>query len=636
VLVPTISGDVEEIDLERGRRQGHYELGQPLFVSGVRQPGTSFVYFAADSYCVYVLDAARRECTAVLYTRHQQGALAGAPVVWNEAKPGAPTGKASAAGWLLLSELWGSGETSMRPFALPIANADQKPSSPLLKVRGRAHAGTWHDEEKLALATDAGVFSLFGIRQPGNRDPLLFPWLNQDYVLAGAESALPGPARIAHADENNWWVWAGGRLHRLQNTFTDAAGPGLTPRWRVPVGQPLHAVQAVRQGDRGDTLLILAGQDVAGPTCRVRAVEAETGKTRWQRQLGATWLGPALSQGDRLFLSAASGLFEFSTQAPADSGWHEAGKLIVPRGKTTASKMFVRGEQLVHLAWGDGAALRLHVISLSKEGGTKAGPMFDLPAPPQGTPALADDFLLVPLANGIIARVPLAETGVLVSGPDWRGLGVDEARPGHILALKDNDFIVTDGGRGFTRYRWGEEKLWTKAADKQHDHRIVSAPVAVDDDVAVAGIAVADAADNLVLLDQKELQEKRRWSVGGKISAGPFVRGPHICCVVEQKRLVAYHPNRDDPAWAYDFPAGIVGEPELAEGALIVSTLAGSVMALDPASGRPLAPGYTFRANAVAAAAPVLFGADRLFVPLTDGTAVLLSMKLLRGEAGER
>ena len=96
-------------------------------------------------------------------------------------------------GWLLLSLAAGSDDLELRPYALPIAHPDQKPAESV-KARGRSWTSPWHDGDKLALATDAGRLSLLGIRQKGNRDPLLFSLLPDDYVLGNADRrARPAP-----------------------------------------------------------------------------------------------------------------------------------------------------------------------------------------------------------------------------------------------------------------------------------------------------------------------------------------------------------------------------------------------------------------------------------------------------------
>jgi hypothetical protein len=74
----------------------------------------------------------------------------------------------------------------------------------------------------------------------------------------------------------------------------------------------------------------------------------------------------------------------------------------------------------------------------------------------------------------------------------------------------------------------------------------------------------------------------------------------------------------------------ILGQPQLIEGLLVVALQSGRYVGLDPTTGKAVGPGYTLRASAVPAASPMSFGPDRMLTPLSDGTALLLSPKLLR------
>ena len=116
----------------------------------------------------------------------------------------------------------------------------------------------------------------------------------------------------------------------------------------------------------------------------------------------------------------------------------------------------------------------------------------------------------------------------------------------------------------------------------------------------------------------------------GPVSAGPFVQGTGIGCVVGKNRLVWIDPEKDAPLWEYTFVSEIVGQPQLVDGVLLVANLAGQYLALDPANGRHRGPGYTLKANVAPAATPVPFGSERLFAPLTDGTIMLLDRKHFR------
>jgi tetratricopeptide (TPR) repeat protein len=616
LLIPTLAGEVEEIETAGGTWQGSYSLGQPLVLGGVRQPGTSFVVFPADSYSVYVLDVAKRTCAAILYTGHPPGSLRGLPVIWNEGE--------GHAGWLLLNQASGSDSLQLRPYALPVRETNEKPVAPDIHVRGDSAAPPWFESGRLALATDAGLMALFGIRQKGNRDPLIFRTLNEDYRLESEERARRGRALIVYAAANDYWVVTGGKLHRMESTITLKSGPALSARWPQPleVGSPLHAGQ-IHVGANGQATLIIVTQELDKPTCWVKAVAAEDGQVLWQRQLGMVATDPPVAAADTLLCPDARGVFLFSSNQPPapDGGWHSPGNFYGNASKATGQWACSRGTGFVHLTWGPEPILRLQIIDKREMVSSHS---FPLPALPLGTPALGSDFVLVPLANGIICRVPLGASSI-ANGPEWRGVGVDETQPGYIVALGNNDFAVTDGGRGLTRFHCGDAKVWDRQGRVELPHRIIAAP-------AVLGnrLLVADASNTVTLLEGESLLAGQRWSFGGKITAGPFVRGGGTAVVVGKNRLVWLEPGKDQPAWAYDFVAPIVGQPEMVEGLLVVADLQGNILGLDPTTGNPVGPGYRLKANEAPTTAPIAFGQGQVFMPLMDGTAVVLPLSKLR------
>ena len=79
---------------------------------------------------------------------------------------------------------------------------------------------------------------------------------------------------------------------------------------------------------------------------------------------------------------------------------------------------------------------------------------------------------------------------------------------------------------------------------------------------SAARICVADASDTVTLLDSERLTVVRRWTMPGKITSGPVVRGTGILCVVDGKRLVRMAPDRDE-WWEYAMVSNIVGVPDL-------------------------------------------------------------------------
>ncbi len=632
LLVPTLEGRVVEIEISAGRRLGHYDLGQRLAVGGARQPGTSLVYFPGDDFCVYVLDVARRTCAAVLYANHPAGSLRGPPILLGDATAEAGKGPA---GWMLLCQAKGTQATEFRPFKLPIRDPDQAPAEPMPQVAGLSWSPPWHDAEKLALATDGGILSVWGIRQRGNEeDPLLFP-LDPEFSLGGAG---PGRAEVVYADAAGYWVLAGGRLQRLDAALRPDAGPGLLPVWSQPpaLGSPLHAARP-HHGVSGRTALLLTTLALDRPSCLLTAVDAGSGQFRWQRQLGLVTRCPPAVVGDRVLLRDATGLLlldpaQFPDQPAVP--WRPPGDFIATDVLPPDDHVVVLPgkDEFVQLAWpADPKAAKLRVRRVSTAG-TETSATHNLPAAIAGTPALGDGFVLLPLDDGVAVRLELGDGGGRATGPSWRDPAADEQAPGHIVRLAGDDFLLTDGRRGLVRISWPGGRPYQRRTATELKHRVLAPPAVLPGDTPRLCVATAGdtpAQDTLTLLDGKALQELRQWALPGKLTAGPFVRGSGILCVVDHRRLVWFDPGREE-SWEYALVSAVIDAPPLVDGALIVGDLAGRFVALDPRTGSPLGPGYMLRANVAPDAAAVPFGPGRVLVPLNDGTLLLLPLAKLR------
>ena len=254
-----------------------------------------------------------------------------------------------------------------------------------------------------------------------------------------------------------------------------------------------------------------------------------------------------------------------------------------------------------------------------------------LPAPLQGTPALGDTFVLLPLAEegGILARLDL-ETGLLTKLLNWRAVGAEAQARGYVVLFHRGEGVMTDGARGLFRISSSDGKTWTKGREKPFAHRITGPPVLLQgEDAGSLGMCVADASNTITILDFDRLNVRQSWLMPGKITAGPFARGSQIGCVVERNLLVWINPKEKESVWEYRF-ADILGEPHLIGDDLIVGDVAGRFVALDPKDGGPRGPVLTLKANVAATAAPLPFGPGRAFVPLTDGTIVILPLAKLR------
>ena len=193
---------------------------------------------------------------------------------------------------------------------------------------------------------------------------------------------------------------------------------------------------------------------------------------------------------------------------------------------------------------------------------------------------------------------------------------------------------------------WPADKAWQGLPDGRGDqvtfplpYPIAAPPVLLPKAGLTSRIAVADSAGVLHLLTlaaDGSLQTKRTWQLKGKFTSGPFVRvlsdgGVRIGCVLEERHLVWLDPEREKPLWTYPTNGEvIVGQPQVIEDMLVLAHQSGHYVGLNPATGEAQGIGYTLRASAAPAATPVSFGSRHMFAPLSDGTALLLPLKLLR------
>jgi outer membrane protein assembly factor BamB len=630
-LLPTYSGRVEEIEVNDGALRGFYELGQPLSAGGVRQPGTDLVYFPADSFCVYALDVGKRTCAAVLYTGHPSGSLLSPPV----ALSGGRTDGKQAAGYLLLAQADGLDAMKLRIFAVPAADADAEPVQEV-RLQGWGSFPPKADGDSLALVTDAGEFVVYGVEPRADGSAPLFPRFRTQ-IPAGASGTGGHPrSLLAHAEGGRFWVLAHGGLHRLQAAFTRAQGPHLLAPGAalLRVGAPLHAAQA--RDNNGGLTLFLVTQSDDGAVCLATAVD-ERGTKRWQRQLGLVTRGQPVAVGPQILAQDISGrLFLFDpakAPAPADRAWYFAGRLVRGRGADggSAFRLLPAGDKVYAVAARQGASgPALRVLEFPQGEGSDALD-FPLPSALAGTPAVVGGGLILPLADGTLVRQPLAG-GKAETGPNWRDPQADPGAVGYVVALSGDEFLVTDGSRGLKRLYF-DGKAFERRAAGEVPARIITPPAVLPprDGESVARVCVADSAQTVTLLEGEGLTAPRRpWHLGGKITAGPFARGGGIVCVVEGRKLVWLDPAKDEPLWWADFRGDVVGAPQLIDGVLVVADQRGQIHALNPATGKAAGPGYSVLASAAPTAAPLPFGADRLLVPLTDGTVLLPSRHCLR------
>jgi outer membrane protein assembly factor BamB len=689
-FVPTYDGRVHEIELTGGKLQGIYDLGQPLTVGGVYQKATGLIYFPADEGCVYVLDADNGRCTTILYTDHPAGSLRSEPLI-AAPQPNDPEG------WLVLNQTDGLDAVRPRVYQLPIADPETPPiefKDPP-RVRGWTWFSPYFDTEKVVMVGDAGDLGLFDVRQPGNpRDPALFPRVPGGIDLTpffGPPSKSRSRAELVQAAGEDFWVAAHGKLDRVRVRLDARAGFTTSAVWPAPLalGSPLHQSQVVEDPRGGRSTLFLVTRPLDRQVTLATAVDDEDGRVLWQRQLGLVCrgeplplrpggVGPALL----LALDQGGGLVLFDPRPPAarrgavgvGAGVGALAMGATVRGEDVWRSLFPAlddgpdlpplliagpdGASAYEIACtGDGRRLVVRQVIADADGVHGREAVLPLAAPLAGRPALGGGLLLLPLADGAVARLPLPleeAPQVQGKGPTWRLKSegpVAAERHVAVAPLGGYAFLATDGARNLSHFLWKADGAISSLPEGGKQRPAPEFKDRLDGDLlvlpekdGVRRVCTADGAGEISVWNVAEggklTPRHKPWRPGGRVTAGPFLRGAadgdvRIGCVLDRRRLAWIDPELDQVLWVYPDKADteIVGRPEVVGDLVVVADQAGRIVGLDPETGKPVGTGYQLQGSVTAAASPVAYGPDRLFVPLTDGAVLLPEVsRLRRGE----
>jgi outer membrane protein assembly factor BamB len=694
VFLPTLDGQVHEVELAAGRPLCRWQLGQPLSVGGTREANSNVIYFPAYDFCVYALnvdpDPAKRGCQAILYTNHPAGSLRGEPlVVAPRTKTNADADAAPelTPGFLILNQTNGLDATQLRVFALPLTKRSGPAVSlnPVPRLRGWTWFPPFHDGEKVVAVTDAGVFSIFGIPQAGNSDASLFPLvptLNLEETLHTG-GAASGRAQVVNVQGDDFWVFSGGVLQRFLKAWNAAVGPKLVPGWAEPLelGSPLHASQMVQDRATGQNTLYVVTHARKKEVYLVTAVNDEDGKKQWQRQMGLVCQGAPLAlgrpagakagaadaakSGVLLAMGVGEELYAIDPErfaperfAKKDSSWlsgassYLAGPLDDNPGHPAVLLPEADGLSAYEVAFPGGGNRMLvrHVTfdpTTRKTTKTEQEVKLPVAASPAGPPALVGKSLVVALSDGVLYRVSLSPPGVVaVAGANWRTARVGPEGRGYVAALGPDTLIATDGGKGLSCWKINEQGImYGLPADapegESHalelDERVVAPPLVLPGSLQQVLVAGTGGAMHVLRVETNGALKKTSlsWKPGGRVTAGPFLRtpagsGPRVGCVLDGSRLVWIDPKKGTSTmWEYKTDgAAIVGQPQLVGDALLVADQDGGMAALDLATGKRRSKPYSLPGSIAPAAPPVAFDGKNLFVPLTDGTALLLPLDL--------
>ena len=666
VGVRDADGSIYEFDLTSGVRRGRIRLWQPIGPAPVVRPGTGLLYAAADSRRVYVIDAGAKDddgtlqplrCVGAIATNHPTGTLRTQPLLIG------PDGDTVGERWMVLTQSDGPATTRLRAFKLqPLQplTADgkeelERPAAELV-LPGWVWFPPATDGERLALVTDAGQCRMFGINQPGNFDRALFPLHSPALPFPTTGTAVPG--LVLPADESTFWILSNGTLQKYRLGLIPARGLELTPTGpKTQLGVPVQPAQINNRKDAA--CLVVRSPNSAG--CKAVLINLRDGEMRWQRQLGVVPVTAPIPQDGSLVLAAEDGGI---VVVPGTGGATAGRTTVAPDiwGIATAPENVTAPTSVAISADGKVAFTVTQIITgeenkpLAKylirriEGGRKVHEgTVTAPATVAGTPVVLGDSLLIPAADGFVYR-HVAGTGkanpdTLTAGPPWAGntRGADTCL---LTVLSETAFLTNDGGKKLVAWDWPKAGQWRPTTggwelrERPAGAAVLLPPAAPGE---APRLMIADAAGSVWLYpSDRGGPHLRRWRPDpgtglptGKPSS-PFVVQTDatgrsvVAYTVENKFLVCLDPERDLPRWAVrageEADAILVGPPQPAgAGRWLTADLGGrvTVFAADGKKSAVLSVGVP---GAVPATAAGSIGGTGLLAPLSDGSAVVLSL----------
>jgi outer membrane protein assembly factor BamB len=375
--------------------------------------------------------------------------------------------------------------------------------------------------------------------------------------------------------------------------------------------------------------------------------DLSTGQVRWQRRLGVTPAGQpvAAADGPCVVADEDGGVYAV-TPSTDPTGTGTAAEMAAHPFADLTGRATVVGSADGRTVWvlapeadDRGRRLRVRCVTDGKLTTDTVVPLADELA---GRPVALGESVLIPVANGYVYRFTPGDTKLMV-GPLWRGGASDEKLECFLTPVGADDFLVTDGGSRFLRWRWPVGMKHEKAGGYwQAREPIAVPPVAVGPSdrpqfltLDVTGMAFLFDAD------KPGTVPVRRWLSGGDkptIPPGKPAGTPVAITVggrtlvvysIDRKHLVALDPARADPAWvrrdlAPPAAGALVGWNATGD-RLVVTDQTGQVVMLDAATGQELARSPAPPAGAIAVAPAVPLGTGALVV-LADGSAATVPL----------
>ena len=658
-LLPTATGQIHVLELNRGRTVGIYQVGHPLSQSGAWDPETGHVFFAADAKRVFAISpmaiaqglaTGPHEPTpaapSVLYTNHAAGSLRGPPSVLGSC--------------LITAEIADLERMKLRAFEInkPVKGLDVFPEIKQLPLKEFTVNGlSWFEParipDRLAVITDEGQLGIYGINLD-NITEAMYPLIESEDGGVHSVSALENSrSMVVQSDEQFAWILANGEMQHL---FLDVRNQKIKKIWpregeESPVkGYPLHKAQA----DDWSTTFYIASADLNDSESEFTAVDAAKGTVIWHRILGLKFFGDPrpLEDGSVALLDQSGALVKLSEQDFVP-GVARNILSLPPLGAKVEIPAACKREDM-ELIRGKGENLYLVGYAKSerslyaKRVGRRSSGWYHTPLPykPLGKFVIRDGKLVAACEDGLVYFCDFrADKAAKRTQPfQWDSNGVIDEEEGTTASVfigsssgKISDPLVLVHGKKIRGLSVIEEQggvHFQQDGEVQVSAEVKGSPIISRD----GDVCVACNDDTLNWIDLDHGSVVRSEQLPRSLMADPSQCGSLVCVALDDRSIMAHAIDRQSNIqWRSNPLQGdIVGKPMMLNGNVVVTDLSGQITAIDARNGKAVwAEAIKLGPGQIPSAAAVPIGDDHLLVPLIDGSFVQVKIPGRPGSKGE-
>ena len=363
-------------------------------------------------------------------------------------------------------------------------------------------------------------------------------------------SGVPAPLKVAAAPSGQWSVFRG---NAALNGVADEILPApLKLAWKLEMTGPIVATAAISDGS-----VFIGSQDGD-----FRAIDLETGKEKWMKQLGDTLESSACVLDGNVYVGSGDGhLYALKGDTGEELWKYETD------GEILGGVNFLKQGDKTYLYVGSYDNF-LHCVDAATGRRLWAAETGNYV---NGTPAVADGKVLFGGCDAILYMVD-AITG------ESRGQMEIGSYIANSVSVKDGVAYLAHYGNQAEAYSLSEKKqIWVH---QDRDFPYFASPAVIGETVLVA-----DRGKRLYALNREDGKVKWFFKARRSIDSSPVISGPLAYFGSDDGRLYAVALDTGKEAWSYEVGDAITAAPAIAGGRLVVGAQDGFVYAF--ASAKP-------------------------------------------------